>query len=123
MKQRIIELYQLFEKYKNDMKKEDQKKFLNILHSFSINNLHHKGFGRILTTEVARVKQILKEIDEFEYEYLPDGYVANLETNQMIYTGKFDPNIALLKEKAAEEGILIYIVSEEQEEPSYHNIQ
>jgi hypothetical protein len=53
-----------------------------------------KGFGRIYTDSVedcAKVRDIIKELDEFEYEYLPNDFVAPFsEYPKLKYTGKFD---------------------------------
>lgn len=53
-----------------------------------------KGYGRIYCAnaeDVSRVESITKEMDEFEYEYLPKGMVAPFsEYPKVIYTHKFD---------------------------------
>jgi hypothetical protein len=56
--------------------------------------LTRKGYARIYTEtpeDVEKVKAIIKEIDEFEYDYLPDGLIAPFsEYPSLCYTSKFD---------------------------------
>jgi len=58
------------------------------------NPLTNKGFGRIYVehaADVDRVKTIIKELDEFEWEYLPKELVAPIsEYPHVTYTYKFD---------------------------------
>lgn len=56
--------------------------------------LTRKGFGRIYVakeTDVKLVKAIIKELDEFEFDYLPGNLVAPFsEYPNLVWTGKFD---------------------------------
>jgi len=53
-----------------------------------------KGYGRIYvdkTENIEKVKAIIKEMDDFEYSYLPEKLVAPItEYPQVEYTHKFD---------------------------------
>jgi integrase len=59
-----------------------------------MNTLTRKGYARIYVSkseDVERVKQIIKELDEFEYEYLPEDLIAPFtEYPRLAYTHKFD---------------------------------
>lgn len=56
--------------------------------------LTRKGYARIYVAnpqDVPRVESLIKELDEFEFDYLPDGMVAPFsEYPKLVYTGKFD---------------------------------
>ena len=54
-----------------------------------------KGYGRIFVQkeeDIQKVKDIIKEMDEFEYEYLPENLIAVFSPENMdsVYTHKFD---------------------------------
>ena len=53
-----------------------------------------KGYGRIYvdkTENIDAVKNKIKELDEFEYEYLPSDLIAPFsEYPKIVYTYKFD---------------------------------
>jgi len=53
-----------------------------------------KGYGRIYVEneqDIEKVDKIIKEVDEFEYYYLPSKYIAHFsEYPKVIYTHKFD---------------------------------
>ncbi len=57
-------------------------------------NLTRKGYARIYVDtleNVGIVELIIKELDEFEYGYLPQGMVAPFsEYPKLAYTHKFD---------------------------------
>ncbi|HEX2900877.1 MAG TPA: hypothetical protein VHS96_14235 [Bacteroidia bacterium] len=56
--------------------------------------LTRKGYARIYVSkpeDVERVRAIIKELDEFEYGYLPDSLIAPFtEFPNVTYTHKFD---------------------------------
>lgn len=57
-------------------------------------HLTHKGYGRIYVSkqeDIATVEAVIQALDEFEYTYLPDGYIAvfSEEYPKVKYTGKF----------------------------------
>lgn len=58
------------------------------------NSLTRKGYGRIYVDTVEnieKVKAIIKEMDEFEYSYLPEKLIAvYTEYPNVTYTHKFD---------------------------------
>jgi len=53
-----------------------------------------KGYGKIFVEkieDIEKVKQIIREIDAFEYDYLPDDLITNFKgEKEASYTGKFD---------------------------------
>lgn len=54
-----------------------------------------KDYGRILVQkeeDIEKVKDIIKEMDEFEYEYMPKDFIGVFEKDNIetVYTGKFD---------------------------------
>lgn len=57
-------------------------------------NFTRKGYGRIYVEnecDVSKVRGIIKELDEFEYSYLPNKYVVPFsEYPNLSYTYKFD---------------------------------
>jgi len=59
-----------------------------------MNALTRKGWARIYVDkpeDVERVKSIIRELDEFEWEYLPEDLVAPFQTYpELVYTHKFD---------------------------------
>jgi len=59
-----------------------------------MSTLPHKGFGRIYVDKpenIKKVEQIIKELDEYEFEYMPVGIVAHFsEYPSVKYTHKFD---------------------------------
>lgn len=54
----------------------------------------YKGYGRIYVTtadHIELVHLILKEIDEYEYNYLTDGLVTTFDMYpHVVYTGKYN---------------------------------
>lgn len=75
----------------------------------------HKGYGRIYVEkqeDIQKVKDIIKEMDSFEYDYLPDDLIA-VFTDKVIttYTGKFDDlDISVLMEKCWKQGVKMFCV-------------
>ncbi len=59
-----------------------------------MSTLTRKGYGRIYVlkaADVESVRHIIKELDEFEFDYLPDRLVATFsEYPALCYTHKFD---------------------------------
>jgi len=59
-----------------------------------MNTLPHKGYGRIFvdkTENIQAVKDIIKEMDEFEFYYMPEKIIAHFdEYPSVVYTHKFD---------------------------------
>lgn len=60
-----------------------------------MNTFSRKDYGKILVREekdIQKVKDIIKEMDPFEYEYLPENFIAVFEKNNVetTYTHKFD---------------------------------
>ena len=59
-----------------------------------MSTLTRKGFGRIYVDKVENVETvrlIIKELDEFEYSYLPNNLIAPFSHYpNLVYTQKFD---------------------------------
>lgn len=75
----------------------------------------HKGYGRIYVEkeeDIQKVKDIIKEIDEFEYEYIPRDLIAVFKDKIVTtYTHKFsDLDISVLMEKCWQRGIKMFCV-------------
>ena len=55
--------------------------------------LTHKGYGRIYcetVDDIAKVHDVIKELDEYEFGYMPKGIVTTFnEYPNVVYTGKF----------------------------------
>ena len=76
----------------------------------------HKGYGRIYVDkqeDIQSVKDIIKEMDEFEYEYLPDDLIAVFEAKIVTtYTHKFDDlDISAFMEKCWQQGIKMFCIT------------
>lgn len=58
-----------------------------------MNTLSHKSYGAIYVKneeDIEKVKDIIKEMSEFEYEYLPEGIIKPFsEYPSVCYTHKF----------------------------------
>lgn len=88
-------------------------------YNFNENNGHktyfpHKECGRIFVEkeeDIEKVKNIIKEIDEFEYDYLPKDFITVFNENNMraVYTHKFsDLDIQLLTQLCWSRGIHMF---------------
>lgn len=68
------------------------------LPEYHINNMSfdYKGYGKIFVekeSDIEKVKEIIKEMDDFEYSYLPSNLIGVFEKVDIIelaYVGKFD---------------------------------
>lgn len=52
-----------------------------------------KGYGRIYVDgpKLIEVQSIIENMDEYEYSYLPEGFIAPFsQYPALVYTGKFD---------------------------------
>lgn len=79
-----------------------------------MNKMAHKGYGRIYVKDaddIENVKSIIKDIDEFEYEYMPDNFVTTFhEYPKVIYTHKFsDMDMDQLTATCWSRGIYIWV--------------
>ena len=76
----------------------------------------HKGYGRLFVEtkeDIARVKEIIKEIDDFEYSYLPEDLITVFSDDNMrsVYTHKFsDLNMTEVLYRAWSRGINCFCV-------------
>lgn len=72
----------------------------------------YKGYGRISVqteSDIQKVKDILQEMDDFEFGYLPDDLIA-VSSLGLVPVGKFDPDLDELKKRCDAKGIEIYIM-------------
>ena len=74
-----------------------------------------KGFGRIYVDKkenIQKVAETIKEMDEFEFDYLPDKMIATIgEYPDVVYTHKFDSlNLDLLTVECYNKGITIICI-------------
>jgi hypothetical protein len=76
----------------------------------------HKGYGRLFVEkeeDIAKIKEIIKDIDEFEYSYLPEKLIAVFSDENMrsVYTHKFsDLNMTEVMYRAWSKGIKCFCV-------------
>ena len=79
-----------------------------------------KGSGRIFTDSeenIAKIREMIREIDEYEYDYLPDDLVAiHPGYDQAVYNGKFyNFDLDKLAERCLHEGIPCRVVVAEED--------
>ena len=77
----------------------------------------HKGYGRIYVEkkeDIQKVKDIIKDMDEFEYNYIPKDLITVFDgEKQMTYTGKFDDlDISDLIIKCWNQGIKCFYIKD-----------
>jgi hypothetical protein len=74
-----------------------------------------KSYGRIFvrsTDEIERVSQIIKQLDEFEWGYLPDHFIAVWPGKiEVTYGHKFEIDIDQLTEACWNAGIHVFCVT------------
>jgi hypothetical protein len=76
----------------------------------------HKGYGRLFVEnkeDIAKVKEIIKEMDDFEYAYLPSDLITVFsdENMQSVYTHKFDDmNMVEVMYRAWSKGIRCFCI-------------
>ena len=81
--------------------------------------LVRKGESRCYVYEehhVEEVRQIVKELDDFEFDYMPTNWIVYWDRDSkkvppLIYNGKFDINVIDLKIACAKKGIAISVLS------------
>lgn len=73
-----------------------------------------KGYGRIYADkekDIATVKKIIKELDRFEFDYLPaDLIVPFSEYPAVVSVGKFEADLNLLTATCWRRGIKIWVL-------------
>ena len=76
----------------------------------------HKGHGRFFVEkeeDIFKIKEIIREMDEFEYAYLPSDLIAVFSDENMhsVYTHKFDDmNMTEVMYRAWSKGIKCFCV-------------
>jgi len=79
----------------------------------------YKTYGRIFVTQadhIPLVEAIIKDLDEFEYEYMPDDLITVYKPNPlMVYLHKFEIDKIALTAKCWEAGIWIWCVDNQPE--------
>jgi hypothetical protein len=88
-----------------------------------MNTLSRKSYGAIYVNDkndIARVKEIIKEMDEFEYSYLPNDLIKPFsEYPNVCYTHKFDAlDTDALTAICWDRGIFIWVFDARQEYPT-----
>jgi len=78
-----------------------------------MNTFTRKGYGRIYVynpDDVQKVSDIIKEVDSFEWDYLPNGFIAPFsEYPSLAYTHKFcDLDIDSLTALCWSRGVIIW---------------
>lgn len=105
------------------------------------NTFPRKGYGRIFVEkeeDIDAVKRIIFDMDEFEYDYLPDNFIAVFEPKyesfpsdspknhlflKMVYTHKFDSlDLNELQLRCWAKGIKVFCVSSSVEEYEYYEV-
>ena len=86
-----------------------------------MSTLTHKGYGRIYcesAEDIPKVETIIKEMDEFEFGYLPPKMVAVFtDYPKVVYTHKFsDMNMDALTATCWKRGIKIWVFDSGHEE-------
>ena len=87
-----------------------------------MNTLTRKSYGAIYVNDyndIEKVKEIIKEIDEYEYEYLPSKLIKHFsEYPDVEYTHKFcDLDIDALTAICWSRGIMIWVFDARTEYP------
>lgn len=76
--------------------------------------LVRKTWGRIYVAKpehVQIVEETIKEVDEFEYDYMPKGVVTVWGAdNELIYLHKFEIDANALAKACMEKGVWIWVV-------------
>lgn len=79
-----------------------------------MNTLPHKGYGRIYVEnveDIPKVKDIIKEMDEYEFRYMPQDLIAPFRSYPaVVYTHKFnDLDMDALTATCWDRGIRIWV--------------
>ena len=87
-----------------------------------MNTLSRKSYGAIYVLkeeDIPKVKDIIKKMDEFEFDYLPDGLIKPFsDYPDVAYTHKFnDLDMDALTAICWSEGIYIWVFDARQEYP------
>tara|TARA_R110000772_G_scaffold248688_1_gene362813 strand:- start:220 stop:510 length:291 start_codon:yes stop_codon:yes gene_type:complete len=88
-----------------------------------MNSLSHKSYGAIYVNDpkdIEKVKDVIKQMDEFEFEYLPSELIKPFsEYPDVCYTHKFsDLDMDCLTAKCWEKGIMIWVFDAREECPT-----
>lgn len=88
-----------------------------------MNTLSKKSYGAIYVDKaenIDKVKEVIKEMDEFEYDYLPDGLIKPFsDYPKVAYTHKFyDIDIDALTAKCWDRGIFVWVFDARVEYPN-----
>lgn len=75
----------------------------------------YNGYGRIYVRsehDVSLVEAWIKAQSDFEWGYYPEGLVTlATEYPRIIYVGKFEPDLADLKQKCKDSGVPIFVLN------------
>lgn len=86
-----------------------------VMRNWPEKRLSRKTYGRIFVAKpehVAVVEETIKEVDEFEYDYMPKGVVAVFGTDdaELVYLHKFEIDANALAKACMGKGVWIWIV-------------
>lgn len=87
-----------------------------------MHKFNRKSYGAIYVNkpeDIEKVKGIIKELDEFEYDYLPEGLIKTFsDYPDVSYTHKFcDMDMDVLTANCWSKGIMIWVFNAETEYP------
>lgn len=72
----------------------------------------YKGYGRIYVKtqeDIQRVENLLKELDEYEFDYYPENLVTTLDRYpNVIYVGRYEPYFNI-QEECNSVGIEVFV--------------
>ena len=79
----------------------------------------YKGYGRIYTNpeNIQEVENIIKQLNEFEWDYYPGDLVASWEEYpSVVWVGKFELFEPMFKEVCKEKNIPVFVFDSEFEQ-------
>ena len=113
------------------LSKSQIKNLESIEYSINPDKLKHKGYSMCFVekeADILKVENILKEICEFEFSYMPnknwdrggwpksdyDHWISVYKGSATVtrYTGKFDPDLSKLYKRCKEENINILVIDD-----------
>lgn len=79
-----------------------------------VKSLDYKGWSRAnvkTLDDATKAKAILREMDDFEFGYMPNDWFGIGNSYHLVPTGKFDPDLDRFRKACAEAGIDIFFRS------------
>lgn len=87
-----------------------------------VQGLHYKGKSRCIVFKeqhIEKVKNIIQNYNDFEYDYMPDNWVTCDNNGDLVYNGKFDIDLSKFIRICTSENIDVMIVSNSNDEYDY----